>query len=134
MALTFGLGRLILDDAEGRSAGIYGVAIGLVGLMAGLADRRMARSAERKRAALGAGSSAVLLADAGPRRKDVVVVLRSALGLALAEAKQSVDHPDSVPVSGIDRAAAESVVERLRAAGATAEVVDSPRAAEQQVQ
>ena len=134
MAMTFGLGRLFLGGEGDRSTGIYGVAIGVIGLMAGLVDRRIAQAAQRKRAALPAGSSAVVLSDAGPRRKDVVGVLRSSLGLDLAEARRSAGSPESVPVTGIDRATAESVVELLRAAGATAHVVDSPQAAEQQVQ
>ena len=126
MAMTFGLGRLALGGDGNQSTGIFGVAIGLIGLGAGFVDRRIARSAAQKRAALAAGSSAVLLSDAGPQRKDVIGILCSSLGLELAEAKRSVGRTDSVAVSGIDRATAESVVARLRTAGATAEVVDSP--------
>jgi large subunit ribosomal protein L7/L12 len=123
MALTFGLGRLFLGGEGDRSTGIYGVVIGLIGLAAGLIDRKIAQAAAQKRASLPAGDDTVVLLAAGPRVVEVIKELRQQLGLDLRTAKHLVDRPGSAVVRDVDRPTAEALVEGLQARGAEAEIV-----------
>jgi large subunit ribosomal protein L7/L12 len=66
---------------------------------------------------------AVRVESAGPRKINVIKVVREALGLGLRDAKERVDQaPFEVPM-GEDRSAAEALADRLREAGADAVVV-----------
>jgi large subunit ribosomal protein L7/L12 len=65
---------------------------------------------------------AVVLAAAGPRRIEVIKVVREALGLSLVDARNLVDAVPRTVRDGLLEAEAKGLAAKLTAAGATVEV------------
>ena len=64
----------------------------------------------------------VVLKDAGAQKLQVIKVVREITGLGLSEAKAVVDGAPSNVKEGLNKEAANEALEKLKAAGATAEL------------
>ncbi|MGL4563315.1 MAG: 50S ribosomal protein L7/L12 [Brevinema sp.] len=65
----------------------------------------------------------VFVKDAGASKIEVIKVIREITGLGLKEAKEMAESAGSKPLKeGIEKAEAEQVAEKLKAAGATVEI------------
>ena len=64
----------------------------------------------------------VILKEAGPKKINVIKVVRAATGLGLKEAKAAVDEAPTTLKEGISKEDAEALKAQLEEAGATAEV------------
>jgi large subunit ribosomal protein L7/L12 len=64
----------------------------------------------------------VILKEAGPKKINVIKVVRAATGLGLKEAKAAVDEAPTTLKEGISKEDAEALKAQLEEAGATVEV------------
>jgi large subunit ribosomal protein L7/L12 len=64
----------------------------------------------------------VILKAAGPKKIGVIKEVRAITGLGLKEAKALVDDAPSAVKEGVDKAEADSIVEKLEEAGAEVEL------------
>jgi large subunit ribosomal protein L7/L12 len=64
----------------------------------------------------------VVLKDAGPKKIQVIKVVREVTSLGLKEAKDLVDSPPSVVKDAVAKAEAEEIKKKLEAAGAAVEL------------
>lgn len=73
---------------------------------------------------LAAPSWSVELTDCGPRKIEVIKVVRGATGLGLKDAKDLVEAAPRLVKSGLEQADAEALAGELRGAGAIASVLE----------
>ena len=109
-----------LGDAEERVQACAAESLEAVRSRAG-GDEVVASHAAPAEAAP-AGDLDAVMTGTGPKKIEVIKVIRRMTGLGLAEAKDLADHPPSVILTGVSQAAAEKAVSALKAAGARAEV------------
>ena len=65
----------------------------------------------------------VVIKDAGPKKIDVIKVIRQLINLGLVEAKTMAETPDSKVLTGVGKEAATDAKSKLEAAGAVVELL-----------
>lgn len=65
----------------------------------------------------------VVIKDAGPKKIDVIKVIRQLINLGLVEAKTMAETPDSKVLTGVGKEAATDAKTKLEAAGAVVELL-----------
>lgn len=68
----------------------------------------------------------VQLEECGPRKIEVIKIVRSATGLGLKDAKDLVEAAPQLVKSGLERADADALADQLAKAGAMARIFDVP--------